>query len=318
MSRRAWYARVIALSTLVAIAIPVSAQANLAIASAPSVIALQNNPFLGARAPMDVVVSHTGDATDWFVTVSAGSFGDFSQRRARYRISFFFFTFDFFLNYNVYTSASQIAEDLSVPITPNTVESGSFVASVDPQQAVADLEVRMRYNQFEREGLYSDTVTVSLYEGSPLDPNSAVLVEQRQIQITIQTIDVGEIGIVPVGNTVTSATSSYTMDFGPLEQGESQQVDLVYRANAGFDLYVTSANGGVLSNINGPVGTIPYIFRAGGTTYNLSSRQRIDGQFLTGTGEDYYRRTVEVEIGALSNPPPGLYTDILTFEVDVR
>lgn len=298
---------------LLAVPMMVSAQAQLSFESLPASIVVDNAIFSEAETLLPFTVAHEGDATSWFVTVSRGNSGSFDPRQLQRRL-FFFFTLS--TNYNIFTPSEVIARDLSGPLTASSVASGTFAATASLQTASSQFSVRLPAEQFVRQGTYTDAVDLTLYRGSPSAPGTAVQVERRTVQITSVTSTVAQIGLVETGGAGGAGSPDFSFDFGPLSPGLSRSVDLVFRANSSYLVQVSSANGGRLRNINrtGEI-TIPYTFRYNGSAYNLSSRSTIGLSLLSGTGIDYARGTVEVQIGAFSNAPSGLYEDVVTFTI---
>lgn len=295
------------------IAPAVGAQAVLSFQSVPATLSIDNQIFTEARTPLPITVAHEGDAASWFVTVSRGNAGSFDPRELQRR---FFFFFILSTEYNIFTPSEEIARDLSGPLPAGSVISGSFSASGSLQTASAQFSVRLPPEQFVRQGTYTDAVDVSLYQGSPSAPGDAILVERRTVDITSVTATVAQVGLVETGGAGTSGQRDFSLDFGPLAPGLTRTVDLVFRANSSFLVEAVSSNGGALLNVNQPGGfTIPYTFRYDGSTYDLASSTVIDLSFLSGTGIDFARGTIEVEIGAFSNAPAGLYEDVITFTI---
>lgn len=300
---------------VVAVAVPfsVSAQAVLSFQSIPASLAIENQIFTEARTSLPITVAHEGDAVSWFVTVSRGNAGGFNPRELQRR---FFFFFVLSTEYNIFTPSDEIARDLSGPLPSGSVISGSFPASASLQTRSAQFSVRLPAEQFVRQGSYTDAVDVSLYRGSPSAPGDAVLVERQSVDITSLTSTVAQVGLVETSGAGTSGQRDFSMEFGPLSTGQTRRVDLVYRANSSFLVEAASSNGGVLLNVNRPGGfTIPYEFRYEGTVYDLSPSEVIDLSFLSGTGLSFSRGRIEVEIGEFSNPPSGLYEDVITFTI---
>ena len=291
----------------------VVAQAQLAIDALPGSISVANGIFSESSTSLPITVSHQGDATQWFVTVSRGNASSFDPRELQRR---FFFFFVLSLDYNIYTPDDEIARDLSAPVTASQVASGSFAASSSLQTASRQFSLRIPPEQFVRQGTYTDSVDVSLYRGSVANPNAAVRVERRTVEISSVTASVAQVGLVESGGANSSAQRDFSMDFGVLTPGAVRTADLLFRSNSSFLVEAASQNGGALRNINRPGNiTIPYTFRYDGTTYDLSSSRVVDVSFLSGTGINFERRPIEVQIGAFSNPPSGLYEDVITFTI---
>jgi spore coat protein U-like protein len=301
------------LVTIAAVSAP--AQGTLSFSSLPGSVSVANGIFSESFGSVPFTVSHQGDAAEWFVTASRGNSSSFDPRLMQRRFLFFF---TLSLNYNIFTPFGVIVRDLSGPIGAANVVAGSFGASGSVQTASSYLSVRIPPEQFVRSGTYTDSVEVSLYRGSVLTPESAVRVERRTVQISSTTSSVAQVALVESGGDASLGDGTLAMDFGPLAPGATRTADLVFRANRGYYLEAASANGGQLLNVNRPGGfTIPYTFRYDGSVVALGTGNTVLGlSFFTGTGINFARRPISVEIGSFaSNVPSGLYEDVITFTI---
>jgi spore coat protein U-like protein len=245
----------LAILLMAGLAIPASAQAVLSFSSLPGNVSVANGIFSESFGSIPFTVSHQGDATGWFVTASRGNSSSFDPRLMQRRFLFFF---TLSLDYNIYTPFGVIVRDLSGPIGAANVVAGSFAASGSAQTTSSHLSVRIPPEQFVRTGTYTDSVEISLYRGSVLTPESAVRVEQRTVQISSTTSSVAQVALVESGGDASMGDSTFAMDFGPLSPGATRTADLVFRANRGYQIEASSANGGQLLNVNRPGGfTIP-------------------------------------------------------------
>ena len=289
------------------------AQAQLSIASLPGSVSVANQIFSESTTAIPITVAHEGDAASWFVTVSRGNASSFDPRQLQRRFLFFF---TLSLNYNIFTPSDAIARDTTGPLSASNVLAGSFAASTAVQTDSGEFTVRIPAEQFVRQGTYTDEVDVSLYRGSVSNVDAAVRVERRTVEISSVTSSVAEVGLVESGGAASNVDRNFTMDFGPLNSGETRTADLLFRANSGYFLEAESANQGELLNVNRPGNfTIPYEFRYDGDAYDLSSPRTLDVSFLSGTGITFARRPISVEIGQFSNVPSGLYEDVITFTI---
>ncbi|MFW5695178.1 MAG: hypothetical protein ACOCYB_08410 [Alkalispirochaeta sp.] len=289
------------------------AQVELSIASLPGTVSVANEIFAESTTSIPITIAHEGDATAWFVTVSRGNSSSFDPRELQRRFLFFL---TLSLDYNVFTPDDAIARDTTGPLSAVNVVRGSFPAASSVQTDSGEFTVRIPAEQFVRQGTYRDEVDVSLYRGSVDDTAAAVRVERRTVEISSVTSSVAEVGLVESGGSSSNIDRNFTMDFGPLNSGDTRTADLLFRSNSGYFLEAESANQGELLNVNRPGNsTIPYEFRYNGDAFDLSSPRTLDVSFLSGTGISYVRRPIAVEIGQFSNVPSGLYEDVITFTI---
>jgi spore coat protein U-like protein len=220
------------------------------------------------------------------------------------------------LNYQLYTS-STMTDVLEAPLTANAnqVISGSSSASggtiiplsftffIPPNQRVAP-------------GTYTDQITISIFNsyndaGAPQDT--------RTITFTAVVAPIVNICLVPAGAGFSSTSSSQTLDYGMLSQGQVRGCDLLALQNTGCSIAFTSANHGVLSTT--PPSTsaqVPYAFTVNGNALDLAQTANFSLPPTVSVTQDGTRLPISVTIGAIGNAPAGAYSDNVTITVTVQ
>jgi hypothetical protein len=108
------------------------------------------------------------------------------------------------------------------------------------------------------------------------------------------------------------------MDFGDLEEGETQFVDLIVRGNVDYTMFFESDNRGVLRHETDRKSAVPYLFSVGDTTVDLSGgRVEVPGNSgPTTVGGDSF--PISVSIGSIALVTAGNYADHITITVRSR
>jgi hypothetical protein len=302
-------------SLLVGMSVPVEGQAALSITDAPVGIALPWSFDGGTEVFLDVQVSHSGDAADYFLTVSPGNSGSFEPRRMDNGRGGGPFRAE--LPYLVLTPAGSVAKDLTVALNADNVISGSFGADVDTRTASHRFDAALTGDTFQLEDNFSDSVEVSLYQGVYTQPNSAVLRDQRTVNVSSTIPQVYEIRLVSPGAGADTYNGGFDLFLGDITNGATGEVDLLYRTNMRYRLEASSQNGGDLVSDGGD--RIGYTITVAGSTYRLNSTRRLI-QSNDATGREFVRESmlVTVAAGDVTGKPPGYYTDIVTFDIIAR
>jgi spore coat protein U-like protein len=281
---------------------------SLELVSVTNPLSIDNQVFSEATGVLSVTVGHTGGPSAYFLTVSRGGSGSFDPREMEYR--FFFGLFAEYLDYNVFTPTGEIARDLTGPISPAEVISGSF-GNTGSGYATATgvFDVRIPAGQLVRRGTYRDEVVVSLYEGDPSQAQSATLIDQESVEISSTTSTVAQIAV--------SGQSQHTMDFGFLTEGAVRTADLLFRSNAAYRIDAVSENGGVMVNVYQPQSDpVAYQLRAGGSAVNLASQALIRiGLFPAGSADSFDTIPLSVTTGQVDQVLPGRFEDVITFTI---
>lgn len=108
-----------------------------------------------------------------------------------------------------------------------------------------------------------------------------------------------------------SGLNSTRLDFGELKQGSWRSATLAVRANTGYTITLSSANGGGLVHSSQPQQRIAYQLRLDGRLVALN--QPITGLSASGSGR--HSHDIQVEIGSMQQVLAGEYRDSLLITV---
>ncbi len=224
------------------------------------------------------------------------------------------------LSYNLYKATdfqnilkeiddvSQNAEAIfGYVLSSNTWISNSF-----------DLRVSIDNSVLVPSGTYEDNVTVKLYSGFPY--NSPVLERSTNLRIRITVDPEINISLVATGGDHDPASTTYNMDFGELQTGESMGADLKVVANTPHKVYFESENRGEMVNSSpSSSSTIAYTLSVSGNSVNLnagSPRKVVDQNGITSVTGDTY--PINVTIGSTTNKDTGSYSDSITITAEAN
>lgn len=208
-------------------------------------------------------------------------------------------------------SRTRILKNLADAASTQDVLSGVFPE--DSGGNTADLVYRpfLQPQFYLRFGLYSQTYQVRLYQGTLADfklekTRSFTLVYTQQKRVDLSLVD--------TGGAFDLADTSQTLDFGTLTAGAIRACDLVLQYNAGYQLSLTSQNGGKLKG-PGPTATIDYTLSVAGVARDLSSGPLALAPVTGVSPPGGSRLPVQVTIGSLAGKGSGVYQDTITLTV---
>lgn len=167
-------------------------------------------------------------------------------------------------------------------------------------------------------GTYSDTITISIYEGTTKDNGS--LAKQYSFSINVEVPSDVSLSLVNSGAAFDAARTSLSLDFGTLETSETLSFDLVIKANAGYGLSFRSENSGNLKHET-EAQLIAYELDISGIGSNLSlsSEQSFSlPAYDTATYQDGFRYPITVRIGDVTNKLSGSYSDFITLTITAQ
>lgn len=168
-----------------------------------------------------------------------------------------------------------------------------------------------------RNGTYTDTFTMFLYEGSdPTIPNP-VAVGSSTILATVTVPSIIKMSLVSPGAPFDESATSRSIDFGSLSPGLSGQFDLRLYTNAGFTVTFSSENNGSLKSPNNSTGVgVPYSFYVNGDILNLTNSAQSPVIGLSGSGQTTLEGLgypIRVRIGNFSTLiRGGIVRDVIT------
>ncbi|MDE3016648.1 MAG: spore coat protein U domain-containing protein [Pseudomonadota bacterium] len=298
----------------------------LTLADVPSVVTFQGGS--GGYAVFDpaeyiqtvnfrVQGEATGATCEYFVTLSSGQSGNFSQRKLTQDVHT--------LNYNAYTNASKsnILKDSSgtasetitgsfpLPTGINLTQSAdhNFVWTVDPLQAVPASATP-----------YSDpALRLSLYSGLLTGIIAPTLEDTKTITFQARADSSVDLSLVESGAPFDISDTVQVIDFNTLESGEQRGFDVVVRSNNGYRVTMQSENNQRMIHERAPAiaDTIDYTITLNGAEIDLTSGAPTDAALSTGTTTATgVRLPIEFTIGNMTGAETGgIYSDVINVEV---
>ena len=253
---------------------------------------------------VNFTVTKRGNDCPYFVTFSKNTPGNDARTMASGGDT---------LKYQIYdtTSLRNVLKDLP-SAAPNEVLTGDFSPSDKLDQlsfviAIPPLQIRSP-------GRYTDSVRVSLYQGTRSEPT---LVQSVVIQISARVAATTRLTLVPSGSAFDPQSVTRSFDFGVLAQDQKLGCDLRVRSNSRYTVSFHSDSAGVLKHaLMAAPDTVPYTFSADGTVLLLRTGADptlgASGANLSANGDVH---PLAVTIGALGNAAAGNYRDVITITV---
>lgn len=238
------------------------------------------------------------------VGFSEGSAGNYNRRMFRNAD---------YVAYNIYRNSTTNIELQSLD-DYSSFDENLFFFFQNTSDRVIDIpiEARLPIPNDGRELLanrnYIDTITAT---ATGVFTNTLTATDNFRVRVNIPPeID---ISLVNPGGTFDENATSYLMNFGNLNQGDSQSVDLKVRSNAGYSVEITSQNGGSLKHttesdlisyqlqVNGSNQSFP----GPGSPLNIGSTSGV-------TPNEGVNFNLSFEIGNPANKTAGQYQDTIT------
>jgi len=237
----------------------------------------------------------------YFVTISEGNANDFNRYLEANGER---------LPYNIYDDVSQsnILKDLPTA-TVNEILVGSF-STKETQRLTYSVSIPP--GTVLPRAAYRDGVRLRLYEGTL---GSHTLKNTKGLSLRARIPEVAEVAVVPTGAPFDESATSFTVNFGVLQEGERERFDMLVRTNAGYRVLMSSTNRGVLERVGGASGVVPYEMTIDGRLIDLSARSVTVATKNGVTGIAGDRFAVEVDVGTLADAVPGTYRDDITITV---
>lgn len=289
--------------------VPVTAQATLgpAFASVPAEISTAYNADTGILITRDIVVS--GRNVDFGIGVSTGGSGSYNSR-------FLSGPGGATLEYRLVDPDADgtIITDLDAPAGQRHLIYAGFRGN---QEQPFPFALMSTSGQYPPAGTYTDTVMVRLYGSNPA---LAPALEEVPMLISVTVPPFVRLSVVGRGEPFDPDANSAHLDFGELEQGRHEEVDLVVMSDVNYTLAVSSPNSGVMVLTGaGPThgSSIPYIMRVNGVQRSLATGMvEIGSGTPTAGGGDRYE--LYFEIGQVRDATSGEYEDNLTVTVTAQ
>ena len=274
---------------------------------APSISNLSFQPDSEIRVDLSFSIRHSKTAADFFITFGPGVSGYTAERQLADGSSV--------LYYNLYRSAVDrtVLKDIADNPSVSEVIADSFAENKTPVTRDYTVTFIIDSNQFPVSSTYSDTVVMSLYEGSPDAP--AGLSDTMSITMSVVVGEMTDLALTDPGGSFDISGTSRLLDFGILYSGQQRQADLVIRSNTLYSVSVRSTNGGRMlpSDLSDP-SEVPYILSVDGAQVDLASG--FDVTLFTGegptasSGDRYPMIFTILDYGMATE---GLYSDTLVY-----
>ena len=191
------------------------------------------------------------------------------------------------LRYQLYkdNALNKVLKDVPDITTSDDVLTGGFPAGTNLNQTIL-YYLEIPYSMattpvLAAAGSYTDNFTINLYEGSnPLA--FATPEDSASIALSVNVDKLIAVSLVDSGGAFQTSSTSRSIDFGSLSDGESSSFDMRVRTNAGFSVTFSSANNGRLKHINPAKNSfVSYKLYVNSVLLNMSSSS---GSPVTGLG----------------------------------
>ncbi len=219
--------------------------------------------------------------------------------------------------YYLYDSAieprSELQDKMSA-IAESDVLSGTLVVTSkkDPK-GTQTFALVLKPGSFVASGTYEGTITAQLWNGT-FPFGTSVASTNLGVSVTVK--EILNVATVPVGDDFTYGSTELALDFGVLQEGSVQSLDLVALANTRqYTLSIQSTNAGVLTYADTSYSsseTIPYQLYVDGVSLDLSSGGVV--RIIRGAGPTTVagaRYRLDFKILPFEIPTAGVYKDTL-------
>ena len=221
------------------------------------------------------------------------------------------------LDFQVFDAASaprNAVLSASEAVSASDVLAGTFSDANKQRRATDTLYLAALPGGFASAGTYRATIAVNLYSG-PF--GGGTFVASDTVAATLTVAEILDVCVVPVGAPFDYTATAALFDFEVLEVGDEHSADLIARANTGYNVSVSSSNGGLLRNADPSDGsTVPYSLSVDGSALPLPAGVSVP--LVSGaarTTEAGRRFRLSARILAFDFPSDGSYADTLTVSI---
>ncbi|OIP42604.1 MAG: hypothetical protein AUK47_04000 [Deltaproteobacteria bacterium CG2_30_63_29] len=260
-------------------------------------------------AVVNFEVTHVnGDACSYFVTFSKGQASTYDRRMASGVNG---------LSYQLYRTASKVdvLKD-EADATANEVLSGTITAEQTTPDPMTYFLV-IPEHQLEAAGTYTDTFTMTIYEGTLGGTHSVD--SSTPVDLTAVLLSQIELSLLDTASAFDPNDAAQTLNFGVLSEGEALGFDARIRSNAGWSMTMLSDHQGKLQLVGKAATTnttVAYSLALDGVAKDLSGVSAVEvgtGAGPTALGGSL--RPVAVTIGSVTGKAAGQYQDNVTITV---
>lgn len=206
------------------------------------------------------------------------------------------------------SSCSSVIKPIQEAASSSDVIIGSFSQGGDNDAGFV-FRPRLGPSNYERHGDYETNFTMRLYSGTLTGSHSLEDTESFRLRYRMnKRID---LSLVNPGAPFDPSSTSKTMNFGTLKQGQRLDFDLVIKTNAGYRVRMESQNRGKLVYRGS---SVPYSLSLANAAVSLSTEATVSqGGGASGSGG--YRLPGRITISSIGDAQAGTYTDAVTIRV---
>ena len=250
-----------------------------------------------------VTISNKKGSCSYFLTFSSGQAGSYSRQMRDGGNN---------LQYQLFDSPSQsnILKDLP-SASAGEVLQGTLDGREEPQH---DFYLVLPPQQVVPPGVYQDTITITLYEGTL---SSYTEIRSRNVRLQAVVGEQIDVSITDNAMPFDTGQTSRIIDFGILTEGETSIFDILVRSNAGYTVTLESQNSGAMRILDPTDPSIvPYVFQVNGAAINLSGGNPVTvSNSVARTPPGGITHDVEVTVGEIGEATAGNYEDNIMITV---
>jgi spore coat protein U-like protein len=249
--------------------------------------------------------NNTNHGCDYFLTFSRGMSMNYNRQM---------FKGSDVAPYQLYRTFpyADVLKDLSDAVSNSDVIVSSFPDNAGSTQNVESYRAVLGNVTSIPVGLYFDTVTVRLYEGTL---SGYFLRDSTTVNFQYSSTRSIDLSLVPTGGAFNASATSMSLDFGTMYTGESRAFDIVLVTNAGYSLSMNSQNSGQMKHESLSNGAVPYALTVNSSVVSLGGGNTVVARGSGVSPSGGSRVPVVVTIGALANSVSGTYRDSITITV---
>ncbi len=252
-------------------------------------------------ATENVVIRQNSLFASYDFGITAGSSGSYDPRSA--------LNGSIPLDYYIYDDATNMNVIYDVPDAPT---ADNYLSGFLTNNVTVPFDVVVPQGQLVEPGLYQDSLLLRLYQNANLRDEAPWLVG-FSVQGFIS------VAVVPEGGTFDPNSNSIQIDFGTLDQDDTEEVTVLVLANLPYEISVASQNDGKLAIQGFPSVTsfVPYTLRVDDNEVNLPA----GGPVAFGPGPTPLsgaEHSFEFVIGSTDDAASGIHQDSVTVTVTAQ
>ncbi|MFL5815462.1 MAG: spore coat protein U domain-containing protein [Bdellovibrionia bacterium] len=263
------------------------------------------NSSSAQQITVNVRRNNTNHGCDYFLTFSRGMSMNYNRQM---------FKGSDVAPYQLYRTFpyADVLKDLSDAVTNSDIIASAFPDNAGSVQNSESYRAVLGNVSSSPVGLYFDTVTVRLYEGTL---SSYFLRDTSTVNLQYSSTRSIDLSLVPTGGAFSTSATSMSLDFGTMYTGESKAFDIVLVTNAGYSLSMSSQNAGQMKHASLTSSAVPYTLTVNSTPISLGGGSTVVARGSGASPSGGSRVPVVVTIGELANSVSGTYKDSVTVTV---